>query len=338
MNSNQIYFGITASMNLYKSLNIKNLRLSQIVETSNLVNIYNAKQVYSAGTHLSYLVKVLSNCHKPLYVYPSSYKKLVVKLDDNDFTNNTVINYDQSNSGLNVTIRELKRSGSHKFDILWNKRLIDTRNILFSPSTLYKFDVCEPAYDPLTGALSNNGYTTEDYFQIKICITDEFRNRKGFDYQNKDEIVYVEYPNLIPPTDSEVEIIPNSDKSEYTIKIPIIATGRYTLFNRLFFNSQYRYFVITSNGVSSAYSSGEIDDLTSARLNNDVFVILNLEDPFSNILDSTQLTSMNCSPSESTVIVDSTKEEVKFTSSLYLESSVEIQLLSRLSVSFASSL
>ena len=302
MISDTVYLGITASMNQYKSVTIQNLKLYEIIDGSPEVNL-NPKNNYIVGSPVNFIVNLASLCQMSLWVYPTSYMNLIVKINDNIY-NKTNINYVQSIRKLNVSVLDLKSTGNFKFDILWKNKKLFTKFLDLIPTSRNYLNVCEPKYDRSTGEILLKELPNKEFVNIKICSVDEFGNKKRYDYQNPDDLVYVEYPNLISPLDKDLEIKGYNDNSEFNVKIPIISTGKFTLFNKLF-HDQYLSFTIKSTGISDYYSTAVIKDFSFFNISSDVFLLLSLKDSFSNNLDINMLTSMNCTPKDSTIKIES---------------------------------
>ena len=310
MKSKTVYFGVTASMNQNKMIQINNLKLQNIVMYSNSVTLFNARESYIAGSNFYYVLKSSSFGNQSLPIYRSSFQKLTFKIDDTDFTNKTDIKYDSFLNGLNITVQNLNKAGNWKFDLLWNNQVVDSRMIQIIPTTSQLFDVCYPEYNKSTGALLYNRISTQEYYYLEICMFDEFNNRKNITNYNQDDIIYVAYPNMISPINNDILITPSHDNSKFIVKIPLIAVGNYTLFNRLFINGRSRSFSVESNGVSKNFSIAYIEDQTAISLNSIASLVLKLKDTYSNNIDLEYLNKMNCKSRQSKVSLVSDNSEI----------------------------
>ena len=181
MISDTVYLGITASMNQYKSVTIQNLKLYEIIDGSPEVNL-NPKNNYIVGSPVNFIVNLASLCQMSLWVYPTSYMNLIVKINDNIY-NKTNINYVQSIRKLNVSVLDLKSTGNFKFDILWKNKKLFTKFLDLIPTSRNYLNVCEPKYDRSTGEILLKELPNKEFVNIKICSVDEFGNKKRYDYQ-----------------------------------------------------------------------------------------------------------------------------------------------------------
>ena len=321
MDSNQLFLGITSSMTPYKSIEISDLKIYKIIEeTLPRVSLLTNSVGISAGDAVMMELCLKSHVGTNLKIFKDSFHNFQLKIatipvEVIDF------NFNEIKYCLDIEVRKLTKAGKIILKCYWrDHELANKPEINIIPADITIFEIVEPKFksndtnrennsddtdDTNTDIDNNNilldkiGYSNQDYYEIKIITSDQYRNLKEYIYKTED--LSIGYPNMIGESD-QILVNPNKEKNAYFIKIPITAAGSYKIYSSKFFNGVVKKFNIELAGLA-VKSNVEFDNYFSikhdVKKNQKLRFILHLYDSFGNYLTKERLVQEKCSFSKS---------------------------------------
>jgi len=227
-------------------------------------------------------------------------------MNGNDIMNSIEKKFNNNPSvfGLEVTFRKLEKEGTTRFNVKYNGKPIKTIFINVVAANSLKFDVCNPSYDLANNTLNKIGNTSDKYYTLDICVTDNFGNSRTYDFTYIDDLIKVEYPNNIIP-EKQILISSNKEKNIYTISIPTVGKGIYKIFNPNFFNENIKYFNIVTGKPNYKTTYGEIKNYLENRITiigKIIHLGLYIRDALGNPISNDEFKILKCSFQKSVII------------------------------------
>ena len=261
----EVYIGITASMNLNKKITIEDFSLSEIsiMEKGELELI---KTDYTAGDTISLFFSIKSTCGEYLKIYPNEYStyNLDNSTDLSLIINNNVeepskivFNFNDTTTKLKLDISRTK-SGTYTALVKFRDNYSSPVKFKIEPGNIQRLEICNQKEALVDGIYLNNNNLEKDNekFIISVCPYDQYNNSKEVVASiGAKNFIKVLYPNYYTAdTSLFCEIL--DEKLNY--KIPFSTFGQYEIFNDSFIQNSRRFYNMTVNRISPEKSDATI--------------------------------------------------------------------------------
>lgn len=268
------------------------------------MKIRSIQQSYSVGKTLNVNFYISSFCGEPLNIFSQQLSKYFkFKVNGQPWENNYTYTFDPKSPALNLQVKNLVKTGRVVFTPVWKNIEGTNLEISMVPGEITKYDICDPSYDQETGKLIPVTPISGQTFTFTICSSDQFKNPKMSKHTSDDQLVKIEYPNLIPSS-LPLKIESNLDRTQYKVTVPLTGLGVYSIYNEQFFGGAKKYFDIKMGNAASETSYAEMSNYfenRNAMPDKQIILYIHLKDFYGNDIPSDKLKSMNCTLESSTI-------------------------------------
>jgi hypothetical protein len=281
------------------------------------LSIPTPQESYKAGKPLNVNFYINSFCGEHLKIFPQQLNKYFrFRVNGQTWDNNYSYEFDTKSPALNLQIKNLVTTGRVVLTPIWKNIEGANLEINMVPGEITKYDICDPTYDQETGKLIPSSPITGQTFTFTICSSDQFKNPKMSKHTSDDQLVKIEYPNLIPAS-SPLKIESNIERSRYKVTVPLTGLGTYSIYNEQFFGGNQKFFDLKIGNAASETSYGEISNYfenRNAKPDKQIILYIHLKDFYGNNIPSDKLKSLNCSLEASILerVFQGVKSEYKF--------------------------
>ena len=305
----EVFIGITASMNQNKKIAIYDFSLAEIsLREKGILKI--DKEEFKAGEIISLNFQIKSTCGELLKIYSSEYTKnnedntssisLIINNIEENYSQ-IVYNFDEETTTLKLDISKNK-TGTYTALIKFNDNYSSPVQFKILFGEVQRLEVCNEKDNIINKTIinSNNIEQEKDYFIVPICSYDQYNNARPIDLTYYLTMINILYPfKYTPNTDLDFNF--EDDKIDY--KVPFSIFGNYTFFNESFKQNSNRYYELKVNRISPEKS--EVTILYGKHLINlaeedkNVILRLKLRDEFGRDIPNRIIQEMNCNFGES---------------------------------------
>ena len=298
----EVFLGITASMNQNKKVTINDFSLSEIsmMEKGELVL---SNTIFTAGDTISMTFAIKSTCGKLLKIYPNEY----TPSNENNTTNflliinnveeepsQIVFNFNDTTTQLKLDITRVK-SGTYTALVKFNDNYSSPVQFKVVPGQVQRFEVCNEKETLSDGIYINSNLEQDkEKFIVPICSYDQYNNSREINKVGAQNLLKILYPNFYTGnTDLFFDIY--DQKIDY--KIPISTFGQYELFNESFKQNPRRFYNLSVNRISPENSDATIlygKHLIDPDKTKSVTLRLKLRDEFGRDIPNRVIKEMNC--------------------------------------------
>ena len=296
----EVFLGITASMNQNKKITIDDFSLSEISMMEKGELILN-KTLFTAGETIPLNFTIKSTCGELLKIYPNEYNPS----NENSTTNlNLIINneieepskivFNFTNTSLQLNITRIKK-GTYTALVKFIENYSSPVQFTILPGKVIRYEVCDEKEVISDGInINSNLKQDKDKFMVSICSYDQYNNSREIDKVSALNMLKVLYPSYYTGnTDLFYEIY--DDKIDY--EIPFTTFGKYELFNDSFKQNPRRFYNLNVNRISPENSEATIlygNHLINSLETHDVTLRLKLRDEFGRDIPNRIVREMNC--------------------------------------------
>ena len=311
----EVYIGITASMNLNKKISIEDFFLSEIsvMEKGELeLN----KTNYTAGDTISLFFSIKSTCGKYLKIYPNEYStynlvnNLSLIINNNiEEPSKIIFNFSDTTTKLKLDISRNK-SGTYTALIKFRDNYSSPVKFKIEPGDIQRLEICNQKDSLIDGIYLNNNNLEKDNekFIVSICPYDQYNNSKeSIDSVGAKQLLKVLYPNYYTP---DIAFICDILNEKLDCRIPFSTFGQYEIFNESFIQNSRRFINMTVNRISPEKSDAAIlygKHLVEDNTSN-VTLRLKLRDEYGRDIPNRIIQEMKCNFSNS--YIENKKEEI----------------------------
>ena len=302
----EVYIGITSTMNQNKKVNIDDFSLAEIsIMEKGEIKLDNS--IFTAGETISLFFSIKSTCGELLKIYPNEYTM-------NDKNNNTnlsliinnviedpdkiVYDFNEETTILKLDISRTK-TGTYTALIKFNDNYSSPVQFKVIAGNIQRFEICNEKENIIDGIYINpNLEQNKDYFTIFLCSYDQYGNSRQPDSKDAKNFLKILYPQFFTGNnDLKFDIL--KEKIEY--QIPFSTFGQYQIFNESFKENPKRLFNLSYNRISPENSDATIlhgKHLIDSKANN-VILRLKLRDEFGRDIPNKIIKEMKCNFNES---------------------------------------
>ena len=305
-----VFIGISASMNLHKSINIKDFVVKEVVP--NLKGVLklkeNEKEIFS-GNQFFVNFFLESTCGKKLRIYQNDFENIQLKENGENFNYEKMF-FNEKDIGLEIGIFK-KEIGIFIFEIMYKNYSSNGIKIQIKESNIIKYEIC-PEILIENYIIKSKLNSNKNYFIIPICIYDQYYNQKKYNKLPSQEEFFIKYPDNIVPLNPSV-ISPFSSFS-FTINIPISYFGNYQISNINFFNQSIREYDFLPNTISPILSESNIlYGYKKVKEGDEIFLKIILKDEFERIIPNHLCQKiLNCNFSNSEInYIENIEDNIK---------------------------
>ena len=308
----EIFIGITASMNQNKKVTINDFSLAQIsLREKGILKI--DKEEYKVGETISLKFQIKSTCGELLKIYPQEYTKsnidnsnsisLIINNVEED-PSEIVYNFEEATTTLKLDISKIK-TGTYTALIKFNDNYSSPVQFTIIYGDVQRLEVCNENENIINETIINSYLEQEkDFFTVPICSYDQYNNSRPIDSAYYMTMINILYPNKYT-SNMDLDFNFKEDKIDY--KVPFSIFGEYQFFNESFKQNPNRTYNLKVNRISPEKSEATI--LYEKRLikitNNEeyknVILRLKLRDEFGRDIPNKIIKEMNCDFSESKI-------------------------------------
>ena len=308
LEQDEVFIGITASMNQNKKITINDFSLSEIsiMEKGDFVG---GKSNYTAGETISLFFSIKSICGKFLKIYPNEYStsnenntnlSLIIN-NDVEAPAKIVYTFNDTTTTLRFDISRIK-TGTYTALVKFKDNYSSPVQFTINPGSGQRLEIC---YDKEITSIneydSSNLDQTKDTFTVPICAYDQYNNSKKIELTEIKNLITVLYPYYVHSNSDITFTFIDNEVIYY--KIPFTTFGLYQIFNRDFKQSSTRIFNLTVNSISPQNSDATI--LYGKHLvksgEQEVTLRLKLRDEFGRDIPNNITKEMGCNFDESYV-------------------------------------
>ena len=304
----EVFIGITASMNLNKKITIEDFSLSEIsvMEKGELeLN----KTVYSAGDTISLFFSIKSTCGEFLKIYPNEYNSynldnttdLSLIINNNvEEPSKIVFNFNDTTTKLQLDISRNK-SGTYTALVKFRDNYSSPVKFKIEPGDIQRLEICNQKDSLVDGIYLNNNNLEKDNekFIVSVCPYDQYNNSKEvINSIGAKNFLKVLYPNYYT---GDTALYCDISEEKLDCKIPFSTFGQYEIFNESFIQNSRRFYNLTVNRISPEKSDATIlygkhlvDDQTE-----NVTLRLKLRDEYGRDIPNRIIQEMKCNFSRS---------------------------------------
>ena len=299
----EVFIGITASMNQNKKVNIDDFSLSEIsvMEKGELVL---SKSVFSAGETISLLFSIKSTCKELLKIYPNEYTSnngnnntnlsLIIN-NDIEEPSKIVFNFSDSDTNLRLDISRTK-SGTYTALIKFNDNYSSPVQFTVTAGEVQRLEICNEKETVIDNIYLNPNLKQEkEKFNISLCSYDQYNNSRKIDYSSgAKNLIKILYPYYFTGN-SELNF--DIKKENIIYMVPFSTFGQYEIFNESFKQSPRRFFNLTVNRISPENSDATIlygKHLINPEKTKSVTLRLKLRDEFGRDIPNRIIEEMKC--------------------------------------------
>ena len=306
LEQDEVFIGITASMNQNKKIEINDFSLSEISIMEKGV-FEGGKSNYTAGETISLFFSIKSICGKLLKIYPNEYSSsqenntnlsLIIN-NDVEAPAKIVYTFNDTTTILRLDISRIK-TGTYTALVKFKDNYSSPVQFTINPGAVQRFEICYDKENAINEYYnSSNLDQTKDTFIVPICAYDQYNNSRKIELADIKNLISVLYPHYVPST-SEINFIFIDNEIIY-YKIPFTTFGQYQIFNPNFKQSFTRIFNLTVNNISPQNSDATI--LYGKHLvksgDNEVTLRLKLRDELGRDIPNSIIKEMECNFDES---------------------------------------
>ena len=298
----EVYIGITASMNQNKKITIDDFSLAEIsIMEKGEFKLENDN--YSAGETISLFFSIKSTCGELLKIYPNEY----TVSNEKNITNlsliiNNVIedpakivyNFDEKTTILKLDISRNK-TGTYTALVKFNDNYSSPVQFTVVPGKIQRFEICNEKENIINGTyINSNLEQNKDTFKISVCSYDQYGNSRPVDKIGAKNFIKVLYPQFFTGN-SELTFEFSDEKIDY--EIPFSTFGQYQIFNESFKSNPLRLYNLKVNRISPEKSEATIlygKHLINSEDTKKVTLRLKLRDEFGRDIPNRIIKEMKC--------------------------------------------
>ena len=311
LEQDEIFIGITASMNQNKKITINDFSLSEIsiMEKGDFIG---GKSNYTAGETISLFFSIKSICGKLLKIYPNEYSSS----NENDTNVSLIINNDveapakiiytfnDTTTTLRFDISRIK-TGTYTALVKFKDNYSSPVQFTINPGSVQRFEICYDKENIVNEYYdSSNLDQTKETFIVPICAYDQYNNSRKIELPDIKNLISVLYPHYVHTNNGTTFVFIDNEIIYY--KIPFTTFGQYQIFNPNFMQNSTRIFNLTVNNISPEKTDATI--LYGKHLVKDedeaVTLRLKLRDEFGRDIPNSIIKEMGCNFDESYVAND----------------------------------
>mgnify|MGYP002623312111 FL=1 len=316
LEQDEVFIGITASMNQNKKITINDFSLSEISIMEKGVFV-GGKTNYTAGETISLFFSIKSICGKLLKIYPNEYSSsnenntnisLIIN-NDVEAPAKIVYSFNDTTTTLRFDISRIK-TGTYTALVKFKDNYSSPVQFTINPGAVQRYEICYDKNNVINEYYdSSNLEQTKDTFIVPICSFDQYNNSRKIEIIDIKNLISVLYPHYVH-SDNEITFVFIDNEIIY-YKIPFTTFGQYQIFNPNFKQSSTRIFNLTVNSISPQNSDATI--LYGKHLVNStdksVTLRLKLRDELGRDIPNSIIKEMECNFDES-YIVSSNEENI----------------------------
>ena len=303
LEQDEVFIGITASMNQNKKITIDNFSLAEIsVMEKGIFSLENS--IYKAGETISLYFSIKSTCGVLLKIYPNEYTpnnennstnlSLIIN-NDVENPSKIIYNFSEVNTNLKLDITRTK-TGTYTALIKFNDNLSSpVKFTIIAGEEVERFEICNQNDNIINdGKINSNLEQTKDSFTVPICSYDQYNNTRNFDSAGAKDLFSILYPYYFP-SDNALDF--KIYKEEVDYEIPFSTFGQYQIFNQNFKQNTIRYYNLGVNRISPEKSDAVLLDgkhLYKKGNDKNVTLRLKLRDEFGRDIPNRIITEMKC--------------------------------------------
>ena len=299
----EVFLGITASMNQNKKVTIEDFSLSEISMMEKGELILN-NTIFTAGETIPLSFAIKSTCGELLKIYQNEYNPSnennttnLVLIINNEVEEPPKIVFDFNDKATKLTLNITRiKSGTYTALVKFNDNYSSPVQFKVVPGKVLRYEVCNEKETLSDDGININSNVEQDKdkFIVSICSYDQYNNSREIDKVAALNMLKVVYPNYYTGnTDLFSEIY--DDKIEY--KIPFSTFGQYELFNESFKQNPRRYYKLNVNRISPENSEATIlygKHLINSQETHSVTLRLKLRDEFGRDIPNRIIREMSC--------------------------------------------
>ena len=308
LEQDEVFIGITASMNQNKKITINDFSLSEIsiMEKGDFIG---GKSNYTAGETISLFFSIKSICGKLLKIYPNEYSSS----NENDTNVSLIINNDveapakiiytfnDTTTTLRFDISRIK-TGTYTALVKFKDNYSSPVQFTINPGSVQRFEICYDKENLVNEYYdSSNLDQTKENFIVPICAYDQYNNSRKIELPDIKNLISVLYPHYVHTNNGTTFVFIDNEIIYY--KIPFTTFGQYQIFNPNFMQNSTRIFNLTVNSISPEKSDATILYGKHLVKNEDEAVTLRLKlrDEFGRDIPNSIIKEMGCNFDESYV-------------------------------------
>ena len=303
LEQDEVFIGITASMNQNKKITINDFSLSEI-SVMEKGQFYGGSSNYTAGETISLYFSIKSTCGQLLKIYPKEYStnngnnslSLIINNNVEDPAK-IVYNFNDSTTNLRFDISRTK-TGTYTALVKFNDNYSSPVKFTVLPGKIQRFEICNEKENIINeNYINSNLEQTKDSFRVPICSYDQYNNSRTIDALDIKNLFKILYPHYVHSND-DITYEMSSEKINY--KIPFSTFGIYQIFNESFKQNPLRLYNLSINRISPENSDVTIlygkHLITNSGSDSDstVTLRLKLKDEFGRDVPNSIIKEMGC--------------------------------------------